>query len=614
MCGIVGCISTKQCATNIFHGLKQLKNRGYDSVGIASLRNTHLQTDKFAATRSADCYDLLEKKIPDHVQATTGIGHTRWATHGQKTDANSHPHTSQCGKFSLVHNGIIENYQEIKERLISLGYRFISQTDTEVIVQLLSYEYTKNDDVYECIRLVNCQLEGTWGIAVLCVDLPDTIYCTRRGSPLLVGYDDTIAIVASEKSGFCGKIVNYMVLKPNDICRIELKNDKVIVTTTDLYYPKQLRETERCELPSSYQHWTLKEIHEQYDSSLRVVSLGGRLLDNDHVKLGGMDGSREQLIDVQNIVILGCGTSFLAGMYGSHFLKELGRFNTVQVFDGADFSENDIPRYGKTACILISQSGETMDLINCIQIARNNDLFLVGVVNVVDSLIAREVDCGCYLNAGREVGVASTKAFTSQVIMLSMIAVWFAQEMDIHRSKRAQYVRDIRSISRDIKDTLKHTGDQTKTMATTLFKDATSCFVIGKGKSECVAREGSLKLKEISYIHSEGYSSSSLKHGPFALLEKGFPVIMVSPENEHSAKTEGIYEEIISRDAEVVFITNRETAHSKRDKKNVILVSSNQTFADLLCVIPLQLLAYHLSVLRGYNPDMPRNLAKVVTV
>jgi len=289
-----------------------------------------------------------------------------------------------------------------------------------------------------------------------------------------------------------------------------------------------------------------------------------------------------------------------------HFFKELGNFHSVQILDGADFNDNDIPKNGKTALVLISQSGETKDLHRCIQIGKQHDLFLIGLVNVVDSLIAREVHCGCYLNAGREVAVASTKAYSSQVILLSMMAVWFAQQRDLYPLKRTQYVKDIRNLHYDIQYTLEK---NTFTDDLLDIVNKPSCFLLGKGKGESVAKEGALKIKEISYIHAEGYSTSSLKHGPFALLEKDFPVILLAPHNEHYSKSENAYEEIKSRHASIVWITNKES-----DKQNCLYVANNETFLDLLMVIPLQLMAYHLSVKKELNPDMPRNLAKVVTV
>jgi len=368
-----------------------------------------------------------------------------------------------------------------------------------------------------------------------------------------------------------------------------------------------MKKGESALTPDPYPHWTIKEIHEQHESCLRAISHGGRLMSNNEVKLGGLNEKKEELLKLDNMILLGCGTSYHAGMFGVNYLKELGGFNSVQLYDGAEFNEQDIPKQGKTGVILLSQSGETKDLHRCIQIGREHDVFLIGVVNVVDSLIAREVDCGCYLNAGREVAVASTKAYTSQIIILNLIALWFAQEKKIHEGKRGKYIQDLRNLHMDIKKTVE-VCEQSIDGMLPLFEHH-SCFLLGKGKGESIAREGALKIKEISYIHAEGYSTSSLKHGPFALLHEGFPVVLIAPDNEHYAKNENAYEEIKSRHATIIYVTDKDI-----EKENVIRIHKNNSFQDFLSILPLQMLAYKLSLVRGLNPDMPRNLAKVVTV
>lgn len=624
MCGIIASISSENCNMILFEGLVQLKNRGYDSAGIASITpEKNLLIHKYASLKNVDAYDKLQEHLPTHNNSKIGIAHTRWATHGAKTDTNSHPHVSMCGKFAVVHNGIIENYKELKHFLLERGYVFVSQTDTEIIVQLLSFIYSQNQNVTQSIQEMIPKLEGTWGLAILCIDTPNTIYCTRHGSPLLVGYDDNCAIITSEKSGFCNKIPNYFVLKNFDICTIEQTQCRTIkVTTNSSYDMKILTKTKDSLTPHPYKHWTIKEIYEQIDSSLRAISMGGRLLYNDQVKLGGLEDQLDELMNIDHLILLGCGTSYFAGQHGLYFLKDLCDFSTVQLFDGAEFCEQDIPKRGTTGLLLISQSGETKDLHRCIDIGKRRNLLLIGIVNVVDSLIAREVDCGCYLNAGREVGVASTKAYTSQVIIFAMLAVWFAQQKDINQTKRKQYVQDIRQLSRDIQETILQNDKQLDDIVEKMFTNKEHCFVLGKGKSESVAREGALKIKEISYIHSEGYSTSSLKHGPFALLDENFPVIILAPNDSNYNKAENAYEEIKSRHAPILFITNdrnknenkNETRNKNEEKENVLYVSENKTFGDLLGVIPLQLLAYKLSISRGINPDIPKNLAKVVTV
>ena len=604
MCGIISFFGT-DCFEYLINGLKQLQNRGYDSAGICGIKKDRKWViHKYASTENINALNELEKRKDEYKGITNGIAHTRWATHGPKTDINSHPHMSQSGLFSIVHNGIIENFHSLKQMLIENGFAFQSETDSEVIANLLEFNY--EGDVKMCIQKTTKDLEGTWGLAIICLEFPEQLFCTRHGSPLLVGKDDNIAIVTSEQSGFCGLMNDYIVLQNNDICLIEKIENKIAVITNESYDLKKTTASQFISSPYPYPHWTLREINEQIDSSLRAISLGGRLLSNNEVKLGGLDENKVELMEINHLVLLGCGTSYFSGLMAIHFFKELGNFHSVQILDGADFNENDIPKNGKTALVLISQSGETKDLHRCIKIGKQHDVFLIGLVNVVDSLIAREVHCGCYLNAGREVAVASTKAYSSQVILLSMMAVWFAQQRDLYPLKRTQYVKDIRNLQYDIQYTLEK---NTFTDDLLNIVNKPSCFLLGKGKGESVAKEGALKIKEISYIHAEGYSTSSLKHGPFALLEKDFPVILLAPHNEHYSKSENAYEEIKSRHASIVWITNK-----KSDKQNCLYVANNETFQDLLMVIPLQLIAYHLSVKKELNPDMPRNLAKVVTV
>ena len=608
MCGIIASIGNDNSFFHCLCGLKQLQNRGYDSAGICSMIDNQFITTKYASTYKESALVKVEGKKEKHDNAYVSIGHTRWATHGAKTDTNSHPHTSSDGLFSLVHNGIIENYAELKEMLIKNGFTFKSQTDTEVVVNLIAYFYNLHKNTVLAIQKTIEELEGTWGLAITCINEPNKLYATRHGSPILVGHTNELAIVTSEQSGFCNQVKNYFILQNMDICMIEKKGNKVDVYTNETYEVKKIKEGDNVMTPAPWPHWTIKEIHEQTESCLRAISLGGRLYSNDEVKLGGLESNKTELMMIDNIILLGCGTSYHAGMIGMNYLKDLGGFNTVQLFDGAEFGEKDIPKQGKTALVLLSQSGETKDLHRCIQIGKENDLFLIGVVNVVDSLIAREVHCGCYLNAGREVAVASTKAYTSQVIILNLMAIWFAQKKDIYHYKRERYIQDLRNLHLDIKKTIEMC--ETKIDDVVPLFNHHSCFLLGKGNGESIAREGALKIKEISYIHAEGYSTSSLKHGPFALLTKGFPVVLVAPDNEHYAKSENAYEEIKSRHATIIFITNKECV----EKENMIMITKNRSFQDFLSIIPLQILAYKLSLAHDLNPDMPRNLAKVVTV
>jgi len=613
MCGITGFIGNENAYSEILDGLYQLQNRGYDSAGISILEDNGIMKDimktvKYASTDTISALTRLNESKTQYSNSFVGIGHTRWATHGPKTDINSHPHISSDGLFSLVHNGIIENYKKI---IKDLDIHMCSQTDTEVIVNLIAVHFKACGNVEESMRKTTQELTGTWGIAVLYKGEPNKIYCTRHGSPLLVGIDGDRAMITSEQSGFCNKFNKYIVLNNHDICVLTRMTDgKIIMSTSDTYHTKNTQNVNASLTPAPYPYWTIKEINEQPDSILRAIGLGGRLMSNNEVKLGGLNEYETELKKLDNLILLGCGTSYNAGMIGMHYLKDIGGFNIVQLFDGAEFGEVDIPTMGKTGLILLSQSGETKDLHRCIQIAHDKDLFMIGVVNVVDSLIAREVHCGCYLNAGREVAVASTKSFTSQVIILSMIAIWFSQVKSTHELKRKRMLRNLRELYINIEQTIQTTETQIREHIVPLFQERANCFLLGKGKGESIAREGALKIKEISYIHAEGYSTSSLKHGPFALLEPNFPVILLAPEDEHYSKSMNAYEEILSRHATIIMITDKYDC----DKPNSIIIPLNQTYRNLLSIIPLQLLSYELSLSRGLNPDMPRNLAKVVTV
>ena len=607
MCGIIGIISFSKCNKFIIDGLLQLQNRGYDSAGICTLSdNNEFLIYKYASKTNNNAMNLLKEK--EYNNDTIGIGHTRWATHGAKTDNNSHPHVDMNNQFSLVHNGIIENFNQLKNDLIDKNYTFKSQTDTEVIVNLLAYENTLVDRVEDAIRNTINKLEGTYALCILNKKEQNKLYCVRHGSPLLISINDNEALIVSEQSGFCNKANSYICLDNQDICILEKKNNKVNISTSNSYNLKKSTNIESKLTPYPYNHWMIKEIYDQVESSQRAISNGGRLFDDNKVKLGGLESSKDKLIKIKNLILLGCGTSYFAGLTSIKYFKELCNFNTIQIFDGAEFNSNDIPKIGETALLLLSQSGETKDLHRCIKIGKDNNLYIIGVVNVVDSLIARESNCGCYLNAGREVAVASTKSFTSQVIILSMIAIWFSQKHNINDNKRLQYISDIRKLSNDISQVLNN-GEKYKLFVHQLY-NKNSMFILGKGNLEAIAKESSLKVKEVSYIHAEGYSGSSLKHGPFGLLEKDFPVILIDSDQNYFSKMTNVYEEVKSRHANVITISN----NYNLERENLILIPQNKTFSNILSVIPMQLISYEISIKKGINPDFPRNLAKVVTV
>lgn len=622
MCGIFGIVlhANENIYDLILNGLRQLQNRGYDSTGISVINEGKINVYKYASTPSIEAIDRLaelqlDSRTNTHTHTHIGIGHNRWATHGIKNDTNAHPHLSNDGQFSVVHNGIIENYVELKHILQENGYTFYSQTDSEVVINLIEFHFKKTQNTFEAIKKTIHMLRGTYGLVIQSLHNPMELYCVRNGSPLLVGQNDNCVIVTSEQSGFCNMMNNYITLHNDDICVITKQDDTITFTTSQLYTTKAviLLETELS--PQPYPHWTLKEIHEQPNVILNSINKGGRIKNNTEVKLGGLEQHIDILQGIQNIILLGCGTSYFAGLYGMHFFKSICAFNTVQLFDGAEFNDHDIPKMGLTAFILISQSGETKDLHRCIEIAKCKNIPTIGIINVVDSLIAREVDCGVYCNAGKEVGVASTKAFTSQVVCLSMVAIWFSTLHRVCDHVRSKMICDLHSLSNDIKMVLQDCNERIREMAKRMcIMCSTNMFLLGKGTDECIAKEGALKIKEISYIHAEGYSSSSLKHGPFALLDETFPVIICNLDQTHSAKTLNCYQEVKSRNAPIIFVTNDKNVLQSEMSEHAILVPYNKTYGSLLGIIPIQLLAYYLSIQKGINPDKPKNLAKVVTV
>jgi glucosamine--fructose-6-phosphate aminotransferase (isomerizing) len=623
MCGICGYIGYETSFIYGYLGILKLLNRGYDSVGITTInQNQQFMTHKFAS----DDAELADAKILKHQAAhdgTISILHSRWRTIGAKSDVNSHPHHDTHCRFSLVHNGIIENYNELRQMLVKNGFIFLSETDTEVIVNLISYFYknsnTNKNLVIDAIKQALSHIEGTYALAILCVDTPDIMYCVRHGSPLLVGFsaDNKFIMVSSECYGFDHKITKYVSLESNDIVSLCKEDGKVVMKS----YVNTVYEKRRFECiveainPAPYPHWTLKEINDQSVSCVAATGNGGRIINNIAVKLGGLDMKRAELMAVENIVFLGCGTSFNAGLLTLGLFKQLGRFHSVQIFDGAEFTKSDMPSHGKTCYIFLSQSGETKDLHRCLEmvkaihvglnaIARN--VITMGVINVVDSLIAREVDCGVYLNCGRENAVASTKAFTSQVVVLTMISIWFSCLNQIGSSY--SHIPKIHRLQDDIIKTIEDVTESCKMVAKVLVASS-SVFILGKENYVSIAKEGSLKMKEIGYIHAEGYSSAALKHGPYALLTPGFPVILLTPDDGSFVRNQGVFDELKSRGAVVIGVSDCELS----DIYDYRIRVPTGGYTELLMNVVLQLIAYYLSVEKGINPDYPRNIAKVLS-
>ena len=685
MCGIISYLGP-DVYRNILSGLEQVQNRGYDSAGILTfipqtetsslffsfnseevkdegneqakdegneqakdegneqvkdegneqvkeqVKEPEWTLHKYASTDKISAIEKL-KTIPcDMLNIGIGIGHTRWATHGEKSDINAHPHLDAKNEFGLVHNGIIENYDKIKIFLESKGYKLNSQTDTEVIVYLISFFYEKTKNIQEAIQSTISELEGTYALCIITKHSPNTIYCIRKGSPLLVGLSQSNgsshAFIVSELSGFCNKVDKYIILENNDLCILQFKNNKIKIQYSNHYPYLDVKKEFHSITPHPYDHWTLKEIMEQPVSILKCLCYGSRIsrqLGNDispitnqysqkfsqrTIKLGGLDKITDDLMDVKHLIILGCGTSYFSGASTLPWFKKYTNFDSVNVYDPSEFYEYHIPKSGKVCCIFISQSGETKDLYDKIELMKRKNIIRIGVINVVDSYIAREMNAGVYLHIGREVGVASTKAFTSQVLCLTLIMLWFMENENPYNHIIDEFIESIVSLPNDINILLEKNYNLCKDVSN-LLKNKEHLFILAKEPNIFYAHEGSLKLKEIGYIHSEAYSSSSLKHGPYALIEKNTPVILLCPKDENFSKHQSIKEEILSRGGKIIGISNVDL-DSKYSRQ--IVVPNNKHFFGILSSIMLQVIAYELSVNKGINPDQPRNLAKVVTV
>lgn len=611
MCGIVGYLGTNSCQ-RVIDGLTLLQNRGYDSVGFSTILKDNIRTCKYASTTTCNSIELVKNSIIDISginHTNNSIGHTRWATHGNKTDINAHPHSDNRNRISIVHNGIIENFKELKNELMMQGYFFHSQTDTEIIAVLIGYYLDSQYSLTKAIEYTIKRLRGTWALLVINKDQPNTIWATQNGSPLLLGIEDSYAFFVSEQIAFQNLIKNYIVLKNHDIIEVSINEHQIHYDIIIQSYDTQTTIFQDTELtPIGYEYWTIKEIYEQPFSVLRAINNGGRILDDSQVKLGGLDDHKDLLLTIDHLIILGCGTSFFSGLWAADFFKQLDIFITVSVYDGADFERFSIPKSGKTGAILISQSGETKDLQRCIQIIDDNNMISIGVVNVPDSYIARETKCGVYLNAGREVAVASTKSFTNQCVVLTLIAIWFSQNKNTCLEKRQRIIGDLQILFFNIREIFNNENiEKIKLIAKSwICRKVSSVFLLGKGKEQAVAKEGSLKLKEIAYIHAEGYSSSALKHGPFGLIEPQLPIIIFDTNELYRDKNENIRQEVAARDAEVISISDIPGCD--------ILVPHNFTYSGVLGNIVIQLLSFYCALEKGIHPDFPRNLAKVVTV
>ncbi len=613
MCGIVGYIGWQDAAPVLLKGLKRLEYRGYDSAGIVLMNGT-LTVMKQKGSVGALEKDTLKFRanLPG---ATVGIGHTRWATHGEPSDRNAHPHLNKAGDIAIIHNGIVENYSALKQELLSEGYLFVSETDSEVLVHLIDRIWKREPslDLESVTRSALRHVEGAYGLCVISSREPDKIVVARKGSPLVIGIGAGEFFIASDAA----PIVEHT----NKV--VYLSDGELAVVTREGYSVKTIENVEQekivTELDFSlekiekggFKHFMLKEIFEQ-PAVMHDVMRGRVRLDEGQIHLGGIEDYLDRLKHAKRIVICACGTSWHAALIGEYLIEEFARI-PVEVDYASEFRYRN-PIVGvDDVVILISQSGETADTLAALRTAREKGALVMGICNVVGSTIARETLCGMYTHAGPEIGVASTKAFTAQVIMLYMLALALSKGRTISNDEIAIHLKELASIPEKASRILE-LDSQIKTIAER-FKDAKNFLYLGRGYNFPVALEGALKLKEISYIHAEGYPAAEMKHGPIALIDEDMPVIIIATRDNTYSKILSNIEEVRSRKGRVIAIANEGDQEISRLAEDVIYIpQASGPITPLLAVIPLQLLAYHIATFRGCNVDRPRNLAKSVTV
>tara|TARA_B100001175_G_scaffold210569_1_gene178866 strand:+ start:3547 stop:5415 length:1869 start_codon:yes stop_codon:yes gene_type:complete len=621
MCGIIFILSkhNNNVIDYIFNALQLIQNRGYDSMGICYYNNSDNKYDiiKYASNNNNDCYDLLKNKfINNQIYSNIALGHTRWATHGGKTDYNSHPHISQNGNIILVHNGIINNFLDIKNKLINHNFSFYSETDTEIIANLIEYYliYMSNN-IEDAIQNTINELEGTWALIIIYTKQLDTYYITRQGSPLLLGTNENYTICTSESDGFIGLIYDYIVLDNHDIIKVT-NNDYKSINNNKEYAIKKVSYDNIVNSSNPYPYWMIKEIMEQPETIQKAYNYGARILDNK-IKLGGLEQLSQISEYIEYVLLIGCGTSFNAGLLGELYFNSNNKFICVNAINACEFSLKNIPKIQnkkKILCIFLTQSGETIDVYKCLNVCKDHGCITLGIVNKVDSLIAREVDCGVYLNCGSEISVASTKSFTSMLIVLSLIEMWF--NINFNNNKK---INSLRSLSSTLTSFLYDFNFLKSIENITNFicdNAINNIFILGKNKLYPIALEAALKIKEVTYIHAEGFSAGSLKHGPFALLDKTNLTILLIDYNDDNNynNLKSTYYEIKGRETNIITITNSKQAVEELNCSNYIILPKLDYYNEIIFTITLQYLAYNISIAKGINPDKPRNLAKVVTV
>jgi glucosamine--fructose-6-phosphate aminotransferase (isomerizing) len=612
MCGIVGYVGERDATDVLLKGLKRLEYRGYDSAGIALLNGgLHFKKGKGKV-------DGLAKKVKQAgVEGKIGIGHTRWATHGEPNDINSHPHLSESGNIAVVHNGIIENYTTLKKQLISRGKTFHSQTDTEIIAQLLEEIYTTSQGISfeQAIQLTLKQIVGTYGLAIVNKDIPDKIFIARKGSPLLLGIGDNEMFIASDASPIVGYTNKVVYLDDGEMATIT-KDSYNVKTIEDVELTKEVHELaisiDEIE-KAGYPHFMLKEIFEQPRSVADCMR--GRLnVENNSIQLGGIEDVMDDLVNAKRIVIAACGTSWHSGLVGEYLFEYLAK-TPVEVEYASEFRYRD-PLIGKGDVLLvISQSGETADTIAALREAKKRGALVLGICNVVGSTISRETDAGVFTHAGPEIGVASTKAFTAQVVVLTMMALALGKRKGVlSEDELASFIQELAKIPAKVEYILEHIDESIQKMAG-LFTYAPNFLYLGRSYNFPVALEGALKLKEISYIHAEGYPAAEMKHGPIALIDEMMPVVVIAATDHTNEKMISNIEEVKARKGRIISIMNQENSDvMDLSEFHISIPNTKDCFTPLLTVIPLQLLSYYIAVNRGCNVDQPRNLAKSVTV
>ncbi|MFN7099234.1 MAG: glutamine--fructose-6-phosphate transaminase (isomerizing) [Flavobacterium sp.] len=614
MCGIVGYIGFREAYPIVIKGLKRLEYRGYDSAGVMLYDGENLKVSKTKG-KVVDLEERAAKEIT--TSGSIGIGHTRWATHGVPNDVNSHPHLSNSGDLAIVHNGIIENYAPLKAELTKRGYVFHSDTDTEVLVNLIE-EVQKKDKLKlgKAVQVALNQVVGAYAIAVFDKKNPNEIVAARLGSPLAIGVGEGEYFVASDASPFIEFTSNAVYLEDGEMANIRLHKamkvrkikDDSLVNPTIQELQMNLEQIEK----GGYDHFMMKEIYEQ--PNVIKDTYRGRLHANEGlIQMAGIEDNLEKFLNAERIIIVACGTSWHAGLVAEYIFEEFARI-PVEVEYASEFRYRNPIINKKDIVIAISQSGETADTMAAIKLAKENGAFVFGVCNVVGSSISRESHAGAYTHAGPEIGVASTKAFTTQITVLTMIALRLAKAKGtLSHSAFHAYLEELEIIPEKVKEAL-DTNEKAKEIAS-MFKDSSNCLYLGRGYNFPVALEGALKLKEISYIHAEGYPAAEMKHGPIALIDEQMPVVVIAPKQGHYDKIVSNIQEIKSRSGKIIAVVTKGDVQVRELADYVIEIpETSDALSPLITTIPLQLLSYHIAVMRGCNVDQPRNLAKSVTV